>query len=437
MKNIAIIHLSPGQIKPRKRKFRVHPKHQIELIAQSLKDYGCIEPVLVDSENRIVCGEAVVEAARLIDLNQIPTVRADRLSDAQLQAYALAANKLAELAGYDEELLSLELADINELLGEPDLTSLGFEPAELDRLLGLTDIELDAAANTVPDIDPDNAICRLGDLWLLGEHRLYCGDALEPNSYVSLMAGEQAQLILSDVPYNLSADAISGNGKFKHRDFVQAAGEMSVHEFTRFLTKSMRCMREHSADGSLHMLFMSWHYLPQLLRAGTIVFDELKNIITWVKKQGGQGSFYRSQTEFIAVFKNGTAKHVNNIQLGKFGRNRTNAWFFDGMNTPGKDRDALLALHPTVKPLDLLCEAILDCSKKGQIVLDPFAGTGSMIIAAEKVGRRGYGMELDPLYADVALRRFWSSTGIMPVRQRDGATLEETQLLDPADEVAA
>lgn len=441
MPDVTVTYLSTDQILPRERKLRVHPTRQIELIAQSLKDYGCVEPVLIDSKNRIVCGEAVVEAARLIGLNRIPAIRADHLSDTQLRAYALAANKLAELAGYDEELLGLELAEISERLGEPDLTSLGFEPAELDRLLGLTQFELDAEADTVPDIDPDNAICRLGDLWLLGNHRLYCGDALEPNSYNSLMAGEQAQLILSDVPYNLSADAISGNGKFKHRDFVQAAGELSANEFTRFLTKSMRCMREHSVDGSLHMLFMSWHFLPQLLRAGTIVFDELKNIITWVKKQGGQGSFYRSQTEFIAVFKNGTAKHVNNIQLGKFGRNRTNAWFYDGMNTPGKGRDALLALHPTVKPIDLLCEAILDCSEKGQIVLDPFAGTGSTIIAAEKVGRRGYAMELDPLYVDVTLRRFWLSTGIMPIRQCDGSTFEEaeqtTSISESKNEVTA
>lgn len=427
MYEIELEYMKPAEILPRKRKFRTHPNNQIELIAQSLRERGCLEPVLVDSENRIVCGEAVVEAARNIGLNRIPIVRAEHLSDDDLRAYAIAANKLAELAGYDEELLGLELSEINELLGEPDLTSLGFEAAEIDRLLGLTEYEGDAAAETVPPLQPDKSVCRPGDLWLLGEHRLLCGDALRAESYATLMQDELAQLVLSDLPYNLSVRDISGNGRFKHREFVQAAGEMSRHEFTRFLTVAMRQMRANSADGSLHFLFMSWHHLLELLRAGSIVYDELKSIVTWVKKQGGQGSFYRSQTEFIAVFKHGRARHVNNIQLGRFGRNRTNAWFCDGMNTPGSGRDELLAMHPTVKPLDLLCDAILDCSEKGQIVLDPFVGSGSTIIAAGKVGRRARAMELDPLYADVALRRFLAATGMMPLRESDGATLEELE----------
>lgn len=330
MEQITLDYLAPGQIKPRLRRYRHHSPRQMALLEASLKERGCIEPVLVDSENRIVCGEAVVAAALSIGLNRIPVVRAVDLTDAELRAYALAANKLAELGGYDEELLALELVDVAALLGDYDLTNLGFEAADIDRLFGLTNVEQDALADETPPRDPARAIAQLGDLWLLDKHRLLCGDALLPESYAALMQGELAQLILSDVPYNLSAATISGSGKVQHEDFVQAAGEMSGPEFTLFLTRAMRCMRDVSAAGSLHMIFMSWHYLLEMLRAGAIVYDELKAICTWVKKQGGQGAFYRSQTEFVAIFKHGRAKHINNIQLGRFGRNRTNAWHYAG-----------------------------------------------------------------------------------------------------------
>jgi ParB-like chromosome segregation protein Spo0J len=204
MEQITLDYLAPGQIKPRLRRYRHHSPRQMALLEASLKERGCIEPVLVDSENRIVCGEAVVAAALSIGLNRIPVVRADHLTDAQLRAYALAANKLAELGGYDEELLALELADVAAQLGDYDLTNLGFEAADIDRLFGLTCVEQDATANDVPPRDRARAIAQLGDLWLLGKHRLLCGDALLPESYAALMQGDLAQLILSDVPYNLS-----------------------------------------------------------------------------------------------------------------------------------------------------------------------------------------------------------------------------------------
>ncbi len=427
MENIKLEFLAPGEIKPRIRAYRKHSPKQVDLIARSLKERGCIEPVLVDSQNRIVCGEAVVAAAGQIGLNRLPVVRAGHLSDDQLRAYAVAANRLAEYAGYDEELLGQEISDIADLLADYDLAGLGFEAAEIDNYLGITSLERDAAAEVVPPLAPNARVSAKGDLWIIGDHRLLNDDALVPANYSRLLDGRLAQLVLSDVPYNLSGKTISGSGKIKHGDFIQGAGEMSRAEFTRFLTSAMRCMRGASIDGSIHMIFMSWHYLLEMLRAGAIVYDELKAICTWIKQQGGQGAFYRSQTEFIAVFKNGDEKHINNIMMGRFGRNRTNAWNYAGMNTATKARDELLAMHPTVKPLDLLEDAILDCSNLRGIVLDPFVGSGSTIIAAHRTGRVGYGMDLDPLYADVALRRIRAATGIEPIRESDGKGFSELE----------
>lgn len=427
MPDLKIDYLSPQQIQPRPRAYRKHSNKQIELIGKWLKRHGCVEPLLVDSENHIVCGEAVAEAAKRIGLNRLPVVRAEHMSDSELRAYALAANKLSEMSGYDDELLALELKEIDELLGDVDLSDLGFEPGEIDRLLGFTDGDKPEDEHWV-DPDPACPVAKLGDVWQLGRHRLLCGDALNSERYDVLLDGEKAQLVLSDVPYNLPAKQISGNGRFKHEDFVQGAGEMSKAEFTDFLTGAMQLMRKNSIDGSIHMLFMSWHYLSELLQAGHIAYDELKNICTWVKKSGGMGSFYRSQTEFIAMFKHGKAPHINNIQLGKFGRNRTNAWFYDGMNTYSAERDELLAQHATVKPLELMADAILDCSKKDGIVLDPFVGSGTTILAAEQTGRRAFAMELDPVYVDVALRRFIKATDYDPIRLTDGQKFSEIKL---------
>ncbi|MBA4307742.1 MAG: DNA methylase N-4 [Sphingopyxis sp.] len=424
--NLTLTYRSPGQIKPRHKQWRPHTPEQIGLIEKSLREHGCVEPVLIDSEDRVVCGQAVVIAAQNIGLNSIPVICVDHLSDEQLRAYAIKANRIADIAGYDEALLALELNEINELLGgDLDFADFGFEPAELDRILGLTDIERDELLDVVPDILPEQAVSKPGDLWLIGDHRLYCGDALINDSYVILLDGQLAQLVLSDLPYNLPAKTISGNGKFQHRDFLQAAGELSPDQFTRWLTKGLRLMRAHSVDGSLHMLFMGRQFLLELLRAGKIVYDDLKDIVTWVKKSGGQGPLYRSQTEFIVIYKSGKGKYINNVKLGKYGRNRTNAWFYDGMNTPSAERDELLASHPTCKPVELLADAILDTSTKGSIVLDPFAGSGSLILAAHKVQRRAYAMELDPLYVDVSLRRIYNTLGIDAVRASDGASFAD------------
>jgi DNA modification methylase len=271
-------------------------------------------------------------------------------------------------------------------------------------------------------------VTKPGDLWRLGDHLLYCGDARDAASYQALMADERARMILADIPYNLAIENFaSGLGKVKHSDFLMASGELSEAEFVRFMTGAFRLMADVSLDGALHYIFIDWRSLALLLRAGKIAYRELKAIITWKKAAGGMGSLYRQQSEFVVVFKNGTAPHVNNIELGRHGRTRTTVWEYAGLNTFQNGRAELLASHPTIKPLALCTDAILDCTNRRDIVLDSFAGSGTTILAAEAVGRRCRAIELDPLYVDVAIRRVRRETGITPVHAASGQTLDDIE----------
>jgi hypothetical protein len=422
---LKIENIPVSSIKPRERPWRTHPPEQLALLRRSISRFDIVEPILIDSQHRVVCGSGIVQAAIAEGRETIPIIRAEHLTDDELRAYAVAANRLADLGGYDEDLLALELQEIASLLEEPDLSVLGFEPAELDRLLGHTQTAIEADADEVPALAPDRPIAAAGDLWQIGSHRLVCGDALSAASYDLLMGEEKAQLVLTDSPYNLPTRAFSGSGSIKHPNFVQGFGEMTGGQYTRFLTEAMRRSQAHMLDGALGLFFIDGKHMLEMLRAGSIVFGTPKNIITWVKSQGGMGSLWRSQTEFIVCFKNGTAPHQNNVMLGKYERNRTNAWFYDGLSTPSSERQELLKQHPTCKPIPLLSDAILDVTTQGSIVLDSFCGSGSLIIAAERVNRRAYTIEMDPLYVDVALRRARRTLEIDPVRTRDGARLSE------------
>ena len=435
MLNHRIEYLAPALIKDRERSWRLYPREQLAFLRESISKRGIVEPPLIDADDRIVCGGLIVQAARDLGLNEIPILRVESLSAAELRLYAIAASRIAGLGEIDEGLLGEELRELEKLIDTPDFSSIGFTTAELDRLLQLISGAVDFDED-IPARDSGRPVSTIGDVWTIGAHRLVCGDALLPASFNALMLGELARFTLSDVPYNLPAADISGHGRFKHTDFVMAAGEMSPAEFTRFLTKAMRNISAHSVEGSLHAFFMSYHFLLELLRAGSIVFGRPKAVCTWVKRQGGQGALFRSQTEFVTYFKKGSAKHRNNVMLGKYGRNRTTAWMFDGMNTPSAERDALLSGHPTPKPVDLLREAILDVTARGEIVLDPFAGSGSLILAADGCERRAFCMELDPLYVDVTLRRCRNVLCVEPVRSSDGRTLAEVEGLQCVKETA-
>jgi DNA modification methylase len=413
MRALKITYKSPGQLQPRARNPRTHTRKQIQQIAASIKEFGFISPVLVDGADGIIAGHGRVEAAKLIGMSDVPTVGVDHLTPAQIRAFVIADNKLAENAGWDRALLALELQELSVDLNF-DVTVTGFETAEVDLLI--QDLSESAAdeADEVPEVDRSiPAVSRPGDRWCIGNHVLLCGDALDKNSYADLLGTKKAQMVFTDPPYNVAiAGHVSGLGKVRHREFAMASGEMSSGEFTKFLEAVFVQLIDFSVNGSIHYVCMDWRHIRELLDAAATPYGELKNLCVWSKTNAGMGSFYRSQHELVFVFKKGVAPHINNVELGRFGRNRSNIWNYAGLNTFGSDRDAELAMHPTVKPVALVADAILDCSKRGGIILDVFAGSGTTLIAAEKTGRCGFGIEIDPYYVDTIINRFEAVYGL-------------------------
>jgi DNA modification methylase len=421
IRDLRIETLPVSTLKPYARNPRTHSKSQVRQIADSIREFGWTNPVLVDDANGVIAGHGRLEAARLLGLGVVPVIRLSAMTEAQKRAYVIADNRLAENAGWDRGLLALELQGVMEIDPIFDIALTGFEMGEIDVLIGEQVGDADReAAERLPDISSAPPITKLGDLWALGRHRLLCGDATRPESFAQLLDGEQAQMVFTDPPYNVPIDGhVCGLGAVKHAEFAMASGEMSEAEFTGFLRTVLANLAAASVDGALHFVCMDWRHMLELLSAGRQIYSELKNICVWNKTNGGMGSLYRSKHELVAVFKHGSAPHINNVELGSNGRYRTNVWDYAGVNTFGKERDAL-AIHPTAKPVQLIEDAILDCSNRNGIVLDAFAGSGSTIIAAERSGRRGFGLELEPKYVDATLRRWRDLTGEEPVRLSDG-----------------
>ena len=404
---------------------RSHPSRQIDQLAKSIKTFGFNVAALIDSQGNVVSGHARVLAAKKLGMTEVPTVRLDHLTDSQARAFALADNRLAENATWDDQLLATELKELSLLNLDFSLDVIGFDIAEIDmRIESLTPQVKTDEADALPPEQPGPAVCRPGDLWLLGPHRVYCGSALDPNTYASLMDGERAIMVFADPPYNVPiAGHVSGNGAIQHREFAMASGEMDPAQFAQFLAEAFALMAKNTTDGSLHYICMDWRHCGEMLAAGQPCFTELKNICVWVKDNAGMGSQYRSQHEFVFVFKNGHEPHHNNIELGRFGRNRSNVWQYPSPSAFGRsgDEGKLLVLHPTVKPVALVADAILDSSARTEIVLDPFLGSGTTIIAAERTGRRCFGLEIDPLYVDTIIRRWQQHSGQAAVHAHTGA----------------
>lgn len=416
-----------NSLSPDTNNARTHSAKQIRQIAGSIKEFGFNNPVLVDRSNTIVAGHGRVEAAKTLGMTSLPTIRLEDLSPEQIRAYVIADNRLAELAGWDREILATEFQSLLELDCDLDLTLTGFEMPEIDLMIegiGDEDTEED---DDIPDVkDTGAVVTRPGDIWLIGPHRLICADALAEASYAKLLEGEKAQMIFSDPPYNVPIEGnVSGKGTSRHGEFAMASGEMTQDEFTLFLRTTFRHLAANSIDGSIHYICMDFRHMAEILSAGDDAYSELKNLCVWAKTNGGMGSLYRSQHELVFVFKSGTARHVNNVQLGMYGRNRTNLWTYAGQNSFGKTRDEDLALHPTVKPVQLVADAILDCSERNGLILDAFAGSGTTLLAAHKTGRRGYGIELDPRYCDVIIERMQTATGLLAVHKDTGLPYSE------------
>ena len=404
--------LAIGMIKPYSKNPRVHNAKQIEKIKNSIMQFGFTAPILVDKENNIVAGHARYEAMKMLNAVQIPTIQLENLTPEQIKAYRIADNRLAEDAQWDSDILKIEFKELLEL--DFDITDTGFEIPEIDsltiELIGdETKQEEDKEVYSLLDSIPQKV--KKNDLWILGEHKIFCGDTLDPDSFKCLLMTEKAEIIVTDPPYNVKIKGhVCGNGKIQHTDFKMASGELTESEFMDFTQKFMENLRESSTDGSLHYIFIDWRGLKTFLTAGE-QYDELKNICVWDKTTGGMGSLYRSQHEFVCVFKNGKNPHINNIQLGHNGRYRTNVWSVKGMNVQNKQAQELFKLHPTVKPVGLLSDILLDASSPGGIVLDCFGGSGSTLIACEKTKRKARLIELDEKYCNAIIYRWEKLTG--------------------------
>jgi DNA modification methylase len=418
--NLNVVHREIRSLTPYPRNARTHSRRQIRLIADSIRTFGFTNPVLIDRSGMIIAGHGRVEAAKLLRIEEVPTICLENLSEDQIRAYILADNKLAEKAGWDKSILAIELQYLLAVDLGFDITLTGFEIGEIDLILQ----DASAAEEKPVEIKTGPAVSQLGDLWLLGKHRISCGSALDPWAYGTLMAGVAADVVFTDPPYNVKIDGnVSGKGAVRHGDFLMGAGEMTDSEFFEFLLGAMRLLSQHSKPSALQFLCMDWRHAEEMLIAGRRTYNALLNLCVWTKDKGAQGSLYRSQHELVFVFRNGAEQHRNNVMLGQYGRNRTNVWKYPGSNTLSKSSEEgnLLALHPTVKPVAMIADAILDCTAPGELVLDPFVGSGSTIIAAERVGRTCYAIELDPLYVDTAVARWQKETGGTAVHAVTGA----------------
>ena len=416
---------------------RTHSKKQIQQIADSILRFGWTAPIVADDNGSIIAGHGRHLAALALGQRTVPVITVSHLTNVEKRTLALADNKIAANAGWDRSILATELGELAALLPEInlDVSITGFDPAEIDALaFDFTDPEQDPA-DEHPAPQSDGAVSKIGDLWILGEHRLICGNASEDAAVRQLMGRKHAAMLFGDPPYNVRIGAVVGRGKVKHREFASGSGEMSPAQFIDFLIRWMKLAARFSVDGSIHYVCIDWRHLGEMLTAGNEVYSELKNIVVWAKTNAGQGSFYRSQHELIFVFKNGDSPHQNNIELGKHGRNRSNVWTYAGVNAFRANRMDELSLHPTVKPVALVADAMRDCSRRGEIVLDPFMGSGTTILAAERVGRRAYGLEIDPLYVDVAIRRWQSFTKRDAILEATGQTFDEVATSGPVRKI--
>ena len=402
-----IDYLPTGLLKPCARNARTHSRKQIRQIADSIERFGFTNPILIDNDNVVLAGHGRLAAAQLLGMAEVPCLRIQDMTSAQKRAYVIADNKLALNAGWDEQLLAEELEALLSLDEGFDISCTGFSISEVDSLIAGKSVEEDGNPDDdkLPAVAPPR--CKPGDIWQLGGHRLICGNALDPFAVEALMDGAKARMVFTDPPYNVPIEGhVSGLGKVKHREFAMASGEMSKPQFTGFLKESLQQLVRHSLGGSIHFVCMDWRHMAEVLAAGEDVYSELKNLIVWSKDNGGMGTFYRSRHELIFAFKNGTAPHVNSFELGQFGRYRTNVWQYKGVNTLKAGRQEELELHPTVKPVQMIADAIKDVSGRGEIVLDLFGGSGSTLIAAHKTGRIAYLCEIDPLYCDRIIARW-------------------------------
>lgn len=426
----------PDPINPRK-----HTRDQTRRIATSIEAFGFTNPILINAEGQVIAGHGRLAACRMLGMVTVPTISLPDLSPKQARGLQIADNQLTDLSAWDDRLLAQTLEELSKSDLSFSIEATGFEMGEIDwRITGVTESATENdSADTVPGLG-SKPISQVGDLWLLGKHRLLCGSCLEPSGLAKLMEGERARMIITDPPYNVPIQGhVSGLGIHRHREFAMASGEMTRDQFGAFLNTAIGAATQCLMDGGMAFVFIDWRHVAEAVAAIVHCGGELKNICAWVKHNAGMGSLYRSGHELVVVSKHGSGPHVNNVALGRHGRHRSNVWRYPGANSPGarkgKEGD-LLSLHPTPKPVSLVADAILDCSNRNEVILDSFIGSGTTIMAAERVGRRCYGLEIDPLYVDTSIRRFQALTGEKVRHEETGQLFDDRVSSEASEETA-
>ena len=407
---LAVTYRALGDLIPDPRNARTHPKRQIEQLKASIEAFGFTNPILADPEGKIIAGHGRFQAARAMGFAEVPTITISGLSETQKRALLIADNKIALSAGWDLEILQLELSELASIDVDIDPTLTGFSTGEIDVILSSAP---DPDDEVVPPV-PRTPRTKPGDIWILGEHRVGCGDSRDAGFLQRVISdGARIDAAFLDPPYNvrIGGHAVAAGS---HREFAMASGEMSEAEFRSFLTDTLGAAARLSRDGAVHFICMDWRHLDSVSAIGSAVYGERLNLCIWNKSNAGMGSLYRSKHELNFVYRVGTAPHLNMVELGKHGRNRTNVWDYASVNSMQGSRRDDLALHPTVKPTGLVADAIQDVTRRGDLVLDLFLGSGTTLIAADRTGRRFRGLDVDPAYVDVAIQRWSARTGREP-----------------------
>jgi DNA modification methylase len=407
---LAVAYRSPSELIPDPRNARTHPKRQIEQIKASIAAFGFTNPILADADGNIIAGHGRLQAARAMGLAEVPVITLTGLSDAQKRALRVADNKIALNAGWDVEVLQVELRELGSIEVDIDLTLTGFSSGEIDVILSSSP---DPEDEVVPAI-PAKPRTKPGDIWILGEHRVGCGDSRDATFLERVIgSGGRVDAAFLDPPYNvrIGGHAVAAGS---HREFAMASGEMSEAEFRTFLNDTLGAAVRISRDGAVHFVCIDWRHMDSVSTVGASLYGERLNLCIWNKSNAGMGSLYRSKHELVFVYRVGKTPHLNMVELGKHGRNRTNVWDYASVNSMRGSRREDLALHPTVKPTAMVADAILDVTRRGDLVLDLFLGSGTTLLAAERTGRRFRGLEIDPAYVDVAIERWAAKTGVEP-----------------------
>ena len=409
------------EIRPARRRSRKTSPEQKKRVMRSVQEFGICVPLLIDENARVVDGHILLEAAKELGLDHVPCIRVTHLSPGQLRLLRISLNRTSETGEWHLEELRVELQELDTL--DLDLSITGFSMPEIDIILA------DPLVGEIMEDEPEPAaepVSRAGDIWRLDDHLIICGNALEAATYERLGGDINFTAVFADPPYNCPiAGFVSGLGKAKHKDFAMGVGEMTPEAFQAFLADFLRLAAEWCIPGAVLYICMDWRQIARLHAAGADAALSLVNMAVWDKGAGGMGALYRSAHELISVFCNGDRPAVNNVELGRHGRDRTNVWHYPGANRPGSSAARELGNHPTPKPAELVRDALLDVTRRGDHVLDPFLGSGTTLIAAEECGRVCAGIELDPGYVDAAILRWERQTGKVAVHEGSGLTLEE------------